>query len=48
MWQVYAEMEWLSGNIDEAHRVFDSTLLMGAEMFPDEQERKKSLAALFR
>lgn len=45
---MYAEMEWLSGNTDEARRVFDSTLLMGAEMFPEEQDRKKCLAPLFR
>lgn len=48
MWQVYAEMEWLSGNTEEARRVFDATLIMGAEVFPDEQSRRKALAPLFR
>ena len=48
VWQVYAEMEWLSGNTEEARRVFDATLMMGAEMFPDEQSRRRALAPLFR
>ena len=41
-------MEWLSGNTDEARRVFDSTLMMGAEMFSDEQGRRTALAPLVR
>ena len=48
MWQAYAEVEWLSGDIDEARRVFDSTLMMGGEMFPDEQSRRTALAPLVR
>lgn len=48
MWQAYAEMEWLTGNTDEARRVFDSTLMMGGEMFPDEQRRRTALAPLVR
>lgn len=48
LWQTYAEIEWISGNIDEAVRVFDSTLMMGGEMFPDEQSRRAALAPIVR
>ena len=41
-------MEWLSGNTNEACRVFDSTLMMGVDMLPNEQTRKRGLAPLFR
>ena len=48
LWQAFAEIEWLSGNTDEARRVFDSTLMMGGEMFSDEQSRRTALAPLVR
>ncbi|KAL9952401.1 hypothetical protein ACROYT_G039651 [Oculina patagonica] len=48
LWQAFAEIEWLSGNTDEACRVFDSTLMMGGEMFSDEQSRRTALAPLVR
>lgn len=46
LWKAFAEIEWLSGNTDEARRVFDSTLMMGGEMFSDEQDRRTALAPL--
>lgn len=48
LWKAFAEIEWLSGNTDEARRVFDSTLMMGGEMFSDEQGRRTALAPLVR
>ena len=48
LWQAFAEIEWLSGNTDEARRVFDSTLMMAGEMFSDEQSRRMALAPLVR
>lgn len=48
LWKAFAEIEWLSGNTDEARRVFDSTLMMGGEMFSDEQDRRTALAPLVR
>ena len=48
LWQAFAEIEWLSGNKEEARRVFDSTLLMAGEMFPEEQSRRMALVPLVR
>lgn len=48
LWKAFAEIEWLSGNTDEARRVFDSTLMMGGEMFSGEQDRRTALAPLVR
>ena len=48
LWKAFAEIEWLSGNTDEARRVFDSTLIMGGEKFSDEQGRRTALAPLVR
>lgn len=48
LWKAFAEIEWLSGNTDEARRVFDSTLMMAGEMFSDEQGRRTALAPLVR
>lgn len=48
LWKAFAEIEWLSGNTDEARRVFHSTLMMGSELFSDEHSRRTALAPLVR
>ncbi|PFX27186.1 Protein NRDE2-like [Stylophora pistillata] len=48
LWQAFAEIEWLSGNREEARRLFDSTLMMAGEMFPEEQSRRAALVPLVR
>ena len=48
LWQSYAEVEWLAGNVAEARRILDSTLAMSWDVMSDDEGAKNTVISLFR
>ena len=48
MWQTYAELEWLAGNVTEARRILDSTLAMSWDLLSQNGSAQTTVTSLFR
>jgi hypothetical protein len=48
LWQVFASILAMSGDIAEARRVFDSALSMGSQLAESDKESKTTMVSLYR